>query len=577
MNFSDVDCGTVEFLNAWKAGKEVCEIEIQTDDYEVFEQECQAVIWECKEVQTEMGGEHQEYSAEALANKPPTVAIHLMQFLSRVGPLVEQALQENIEEDLYEGYRVLEEDGSDDINYRYTLSCDFGPAFVSAGISDAREHRLNCTGLGWTATGSSVVASFGRHDITGWCELPGLVCAWNIFKRDFKESRPDFVYEHSSCIMCLSCHPARPALIAAGSFNGEVLVLDLGSEDQLVAVTSINDYFHREPIAQVAWVFDMAEGDYQVASVSGDGNALFWSLSTKLEYPTNGIRLERVHTKGRKKEKTLGGTSLSFSVDGKLSSSVILGTEGGSISRFFLQRRNDRADHMETELKWTKDAEAILMKVPKEDRIVFKNKVEKFCKDNHKREVTPSVVYDSKPEPSLIFPSRKDFSYLAREGPVYHLDCSPFHRNLFLSCGADGLLCIFNMLQSEPVIEVEPDSSYVFCAKWSKTRPQVLAAACGSGRLYIYDLGQSTNAPSAELEPPPLPDAAFRKNPIYAVAFNPKQRDFLAAGDSSGRVHIWQLSWKLGNLQKGEAEALKEMFSESFSTNTQDEVKRAQP
>jgi hypothetical protein len=99
--------------------------------------------------------------------------------------------------------------------------------------------------------------------------------------------------EHSSCLMCVACHPTIPSLVACGSFNGEVLVFDLtlantssslgasssassassssslravvmgegdgGNDDDvngddgngggpLIHASSIDDYFHREPV-----------------------------------------------------------------------------------------------------------------------------------------------------------------------------------------------------------------------------------------------------------------------------------------------------------------------------------------
>ena len=104
---------------------------------------------------------------------------------------------------------------------------------------------------------------------------------WNIFSRGFDAAAPPaLVLDAPSCLMCVACHPERPALVAAGSFNGEVYVWDTaaaeggaqdgggsgaaggggggGGETTLLACTRIDDYFHREPVAQVSWVFDMA-------------------------------------------------------------------------------------------------------------------------------------------------------------------------------------------------------------------------------------------------------------------------------------------------------------------------------
>lgn len=40
----------------------------------------------------------------------------------------------------------------------------------------------------------------GRNDIAGWCDLPGALALWNIFRRGFadeKEHAPDLVLDHS--------------------------------------------------------------------------------------------------------------------------------------------------------------------------------------------------------------------------------------------------------------------------------------------------------------------------------------------------------------------------------------------
>ena len=42
---------------------------------------------------------------------------------------------------------------------------------------------------------------------------------------------PDLVFPDKpsllSCLMCVSCHPLSPAIIAAGSFNGEVSIVNV--------------------------------------------------------------------------------------------------------------------------------------------------------------------------------------------------------------------------------------------------------------------------------------------------------------------------------------------------------------
>jgi len=89
--------------------------------------------------------------------------------------------------------------------------------------------ELHCTGVSWNATGNSIASSFGRTDMAGWCDLPGAVCVWSVFGAAFDRANPDVVLDHPSCLNCVRWHPERPAIVAAGSFNGEVVVWDVSS------------------------------------------------------------------------------------------------------------------------------------------------------------------------------------------------------------------------------------------------------------------------------------------------------------------------------------------------------------
>ncbi|CAN0328585.1 unnamed protein product, partial [Scytosiphon promiscuus] len=116
------------------------------------------------------------------------------------------------------------------------------------------QQALQATGVDWSPTGSVIAASFGRNDIAGWCDSPGAVATWNIFRRGFAEEEdhaPDVILDHNSCLMCVSCHPLSPAIIAAGSFNGEVVVWDTSKDEPLLATTKIDDLYHREPVTSV--------------------------------------------------------------------------------------------------------------------------------------------------------------------------------------------------------------------------------------------------------------------------------------------------------------------------------------
>lgn len=94
--------------------------------------------------------------------------------------------------------------------------------------------QLQCTGVSWTCSGGAVAVSYGRNDITGWCDFPGAVCVWSIFDKSFQVAEPQFVFDHPSCIMCVSFHPVSPSIVAGGSFNGEVVIWNLNEPEKAV-------------------------------------------------------------------------------------------------------------------------------------------------------------------------------------------------------------------------------------------------------------------------------------------------------------------------------------------------------
>ena len=112
---------------------------------------------------------------------------------------------------------------------------------------------LQCTGVAWNSTGSTIAASFGRNDVLGWCDFPGAVCCWNIFGRGFSADNPDFVLDHTSCLTCVAYHPLVPSLVAAGSFVGEVIVWDLTNPEAPLAISPIIEYSHKEPVQDIKW------------------------------------------------------------------------------------------------------------------------------------------------------------------------------------------------------------------------------------------------------------------------------------------------------------------------------------
>jgi len=144
-------------------------------------------------------------------------------------------------------------------------------------------------------------------------------------------------------------------------------------------------------------------------------------------------------------------------------------------------------------------------------------------------------------------------------GPVQAIACSPFQKRIFLSCSSDGAIRMYDIIESRPIAIFEPGyTEYLLDVAWSPFRPTVFASLTNTGTVYIYDLILSKQVPSYILDykPSALSEPSKTKS-AYALAFNPKQRDFLAVSFHDGTVRIFRLNYSLANVQKNELKVLK--------------------
>ncbi|CAM9321536.1 unnamed protein product [Ectocarpus sp. 12 AP-2014] len=592
--FQDAHFGAVNFSTNDENKRPMVSQGEQTREIQVDCCSTQTRISATAETQTEQDSER-KLDPETISgfddwsDIPPGVA----RFLKRVGGEMEDELAKSDASQAFIGYAPIEEGGDNEIGLHYTLSCDLSELLSATGVggTGSSSKPLQATGVDWSPTGSVVAASFGRNDIAGWCDSPGALATWNIFRRGFADEgdhAPDTILDHSSCLMCVSCHPLSPAIIAAGSFNGEVVVWDTSRDEPLLATTKIDDLYHREPVTSLSWVHNPRDDDYRLAAVSGDGKLLFWSLRNNLQCPVEGYRVPaegadsgRDGTRSRRSSargRTAGCTTLSFLREGRHVTSAVIGTEGGAVVKCRLATSSKGTADQSKSMRWSSEADEALSRVPTKHQREVVRDVEKAARANRGAEVDLPAVFRARLESSLLYPSPGLFRMEKHHGPVHSIDCSPFHRQgaaLLLSSGADGSARLYNTLQSRAVLTFEPSNSNLMDVRWSKARPLVFAAVAEDGGIFIYDLLQSPVIPVASARLP-RGDAVFHPRSrlvdvndkggvgaAYSVSFNPRQRDLLATGDSRGRVIVWRMSWRLANKRPGEDAGLERLFKGS--------------
>lgn len=321
--------------------------------------------------------------------------------------------------------------------------------------------------------------------------------------------------------------------------------------------------------------------------MSGDGKILFWRLKDKLAFPVEGYVMHVPTTNSisagddkAARVQAIGGKALAFCANDKTSRSFVVGSDGGLLARCFAKGQARSAD-FKGDKKWTATAARLVGKLPAARIPAVRRQVESHASDKRSKEITLAMVYESKVDPTALYPSAMDFVFDSHNGPVYDVRFSPFRKSLFLSCSSDGTARVYSYLHKQALLalEVAPSASYLYAAEWSRTRPAVFAIACEDGNIYVFDLkadrlgpvailsgreapsgaGANANGPTTSGSPTNAATKAGKAGgaaPMFTLDFNPRQRNFLAAGDARGVVHVWKLSWQLANFQTGEADLL---------------------
>merc|ERR1711861_108576 len=94
-------------------------------------------------------------------------------------------------------------------------------------------------------------------------------------------------------------------------------------------------------------------------------------------------------------------------------------------------------------------------------------------------EISADVVFQSKPDPAVIFPAPKTTYLEPHSGPVTVATFSPFHRKLLLTGSVDGSVKLYDVLQQRAMQTFYPPAAKlstcaVSAVSWSSARPCVL-------------------------------------------------------------------------------------------------------
>ncbi|XP_059213444.1 WD repeat-containing protein 34 [Centropristis striata] len=427
----------------------------------------------------------------------------LKDFLQRVEDSVIRELGRNARSHAFDEFQVNWELHSDLVS---CLHCLQHPR--------ALERALHVTSVSWSCTGAVIVCAYGRIDDGDWSTEMSCVCMWNLDRRGLNPKQADGVIDVPTAVTALCCHPNQPTLLAGGLYTGEVVVWDMGrTQDPVLVQTGLSADSHREPVYQVAWVPLQKKGEFGVLSACSGGRVLLWVMD-----PDQGrlvlnagyaLIRQQVPQSSNTSFKAHGSTSVgvtSLALSPWDSDTFLVGSESGLLLRCSFSSQ------------------------------------------------TPAAVPSQGQSVTLRAPAV--FTFRPCSGPLHSIHCSPFHRNLFLSAGTDGLAHLHSLLQATPLLSIRVSDSYAFQVQWSPTRPLVFAAATGQGEVQIFDLGRKSLRPAATIQ------HGGAEHATSCLAFNCQNPHLLAVGKTDGTVCVWQLSQDLMEQRPRESSQLEHIANQ---------------
>lgn len=127
-----------------------------------------------------------------------------------------------------------------------------------------------------------MAVAYGKTNHTTWCEHQSAVSTWGIFRREFDPKKPNRTLDVSNCLTSIEFHPSDPLILAGGTINGEIYLWNIDSDEPQIAVSAIDEYYHREAITKLIWVkyesLTSLAVSYSLLTVSTDAKILVWRL-----------------------------------------------------------------------------------------------------------------------------------------------------------------------------------------------------------------------------------------------------------------------------------------------------------
>nr|CAI5855491.1 unnamed protein product [Callosobruchus analis] len=465
----------VGFESRWKVTKVVTASATQTTDFSSSEKGTNTAERACIEVQTD--GRAPLETTEADMER-------LAAWLGKIYPKVEKAMDECSTSQAFRGYRM--QGDLQDANCKLLQNISIVNV-LDGGSGDKMTRISNIT---WNQTGKSIAISCNsEHD--SWCHHTGCVVIFTLNRDGKLPDVPRKRLTTESCITSLKFHPTHPAIIAAGTFTGNVKVWNIQNEEEEDSISKEN--VHSEAITQISWVRDVdLTRDVLLATSSTDGYLKLWkfqssplALSQKASYK---IKIPLFGAVKNASEKLIQGI-VAFDFSPHSPELFVVGLEGGCIAQ---------------------------------------------CSTLGAFELKGSTGENKVFDPLSKYHEPHD-------GEITCISFSPMRSEMFMTCGTDAEVRIYLIGQEDPaqVIFIKDTLLDIAFVPYEEK----LIAGCGlKGMLDIFNVvkGQALDDITTE---------DVKKSTLTKLAINGNKTNIVAIGNLNGELQLWSVPWILFSMK----------------------------
>ncbi|XP_048023514.1 dynein axonemal intermediate chain 1-like isoform X1 [Megalobrama amblycephala] len=282
---------------------------------------------------------------------------------------------------------------------------------------------------------------------------------------------PEFIFETASGVMCVDIHKSQGHLVAVGFHDGCVAVYSLLRKQKKPIYNSrASSGKHRGPVMQVKWQKDDLDSNHNFFSVSADGRVVSWTLRENELVFKDIIKLPAMDKVPDDLKDEIPTPGISLDFNKKYEFLYLLASQSGTI---------------------------------------YKGSI-----------YTSSTFLDT-----------YDAHFLMS---VMCVRWNPFHSRVFISCGMDWMVKIWNEKMNSPVFTFDLRAGVTDVA-WAPYSSTVFAAVTTDGKVHVFDL--RVNKYEALCQQVVM---SKKKTPVK-IEFNPVH-PIIIVGDDRGHVISLKLS-----------------------------------